>query len=142
MRYFILSIPTELQDIWWVYHIILIGVIVLSIVILSFFRKRSSEKEGNKLSKRAEKFLERAAIGHIRAIINTKTAKNLLSSAIYYYKEAIKEKEIYKLRLKIDELEKLIIEINTISSEEKSEGSVENIENTLKKLKEINAKQR
>jgi hypothetical protein len=137
-KLFIMAIPPELIDVWWVYHIILGGIIAVSLVILSFFKKRSPEKEGSKLSKRAENYLERVSVGKIRSIIKIKTAKNLLSSAQYYFKEAVKEKEIYQLRLKIDAIEDLLPELDILSAEENKDEFNTHLCEVINKLKSIN----
>lgn len=138
IKLFVMAIPPELGDIWWVYHIILGAIIALSLVVLSFFKRRSPEKDGNKLVKRAERYLDRASEGKIRSLLYIKTAKNLLSSAQYYYKEVVKEKEIYYLRLRIDAIEELLPELDILSSQEKNEEFKTKLCPVLDKLKRIN----
>lgn len=82
--------------------------------------------------------MDRASEGKIRSLLYIKTAKNLLSSAQYYYKEVVKEKEIYNLRLRIDAIEELLPELDILSSQEKNEEFKTKLCPVLDKLKSIN----
>ncbi|HQC54931.1 MAG TPA: hypothetical protein PKX91_04315 [Clostridia bacterium] len=139
MNNLILAIPAELPpELWWTYPLALVAVIVICAVLLVILKRIRPDKEANKLVKKAIRYLKRAVTGKLRAGFNIITAKNLIKSAAYYYSGIMKEKEIYKFRVKIEVLESALEELNSLVGENGDMAHIEqNLPSIVNKLSAI-----
>lgn len=92
------DIPPSLAEIWWVYHLILCGVIAVSVLLLLILKKNSEIKEAEKFLRKAVYNLKRAEkLDADKKRRRLNTAKNLLRSAALHYTVCVEEKDMFTL---------------------------------------------
>lgn len=96
----VLAIPASLSEIWYVYDLILLAVILICIFILRLMRKKTNIKIASNCLKSAIKTLRGTQkvkyIGTLK--LRLLSAYNSLKSAEYYYNLHIEEKDAYYMK--------------------------------------------
>lgn len=134
LSYIISAIPEELADIWYVYDLILIAIIVLCVVFIKLLRKRSNLSEGNRNLKNALKNMRLSmAVKQNRAKVKLITAKNLMQSADYYYGLLISERDMFELGDELETIQKAEADLDAII---KNHGKTdkEEVHNEIKRI--------
>lgn len=125
MNNFISAVPAEFADIWWVYDLILVAIIVVSAFILILFRKRNAIKEANALVMRAHKLLCASRANPAKRRLNLFTARNLINSAIYSYRRCVSEQDMFSLLARINALEDISAKLQAETEKSSPEGAEE-----------------
>lgn len=91
------AVPEQFENIWYLYDLMLIGIIGVCALILVFLRKRSNTVEAEKSMKSAKNLLRKAkAAPARRRKFFLFSAKNVLNSAAYLYSLTVSEEDKYE----------------------------------------------
>lgn len=103
------DIPESLSDMWYVYLIALLGVIVLSGFVLSFLKKSTDLVEAEKQIKKARKSMKKSSSKNVNnKRRNLVSVKNRIKTAMYHYGRVLSENDRYDLGIIVDQLQSFV----------------------------------
>lgn len=115
------AVPQSLQYYWYVYDLILVAVIVVSLVLLRLLKKRSDYKEGQVALKRCLKHLRKSIKGKTVSVVRLHYAENLLGVSITSFTQYADQNDLYELREKISALQASAEQLGVLSKNSRQE---------------------
>lgn len=103
------AIPESLSEMWYVYLIALLGVIVLSGFVLSFLKKSTDLVEAEKQIKKAKKSMKKnSSKNSATKKRNLISVRNRIKTAMYHYGRVLSENDRYDLGILVDNLQSYV----------------------------------
>lgn len=115
------TIPQSLQNYWYVYDLMLVAVIVVSLVLLRLLKKRSNYKDGQIALKRCLKYLRKSLKGKSVSMVRLHYAENLLGVSIASFTQYADSNDLYELREKISVLQSCADQLRELSKNPRQE---------------------
>lgn len=129
------AIPQSLQNYWYVYELILVAVIIVSLTLLRLLKKRSNYKEGQIALKRCLKHLRKSLKGKTVSVVRLHYAENLLGVSIASFTQYADQNDLYELREKIAVLQASDEQLSVLSKNPRQE--MEPIRELIKNLERV-----
>lgn len=110
-----LSVPAELEEIWWMYDLILLVLIAVCAVLLVITKRKSDKALAEKNLGNAVRVLKKSDKYKKSTLrIRLFTAKNLLQTASYYYGKVLEEKDEFSLTKKLEAIKEINAECDAL----------------------------
>lgn len=137
MNALFLAIPEAFREYWWVYDVLLVAVIIISIFLILKLKKVTPFVSGLNTLKKAVRTLSRipSAKKHLIKAKDIYSARNLLEYSEYYFRQVLETKEVYELNNSIKTLVDIQKKID--ESDMNSPDFPETLQGVISELKEL-----